>query len=732
MNINPKIEDEEEFSKKEITIFVSFSFNNESNSRIAHFIKIDYQKLDFQWCKFYENEFYGNSESLFIQWGLIEQNSHIDFSILLARSPNISRDNQKIDVLFSSIGCKIVDISSSYYKTASSQENTYEMLFKNTESIKISRNDENAKIVLFLVSYLQLWNNNFFLHKFTFSEYIASSFLKIDMAAIRALSIYNNDIGSKASGNTIYGHICSFIASKMAERTLKQWLFQPLQSKVEINYRTTTVRTYIQNIDVRRQIKKLLKKMPDIDKIITRLFRLKYNRRNNTGLADCYKLYTALKMVNSCVLDFESVCRYEQDFNLLNMLKSIDDGYVKFYKMIEEALDFERIEQTGECFINPLCSKELLRIKNAMDEKEKLIEKLRVQLQTNLGNVNLISQQKVGLLFEANKEKAINFFRSSEKRFSISTTRKTTLTFTCKELTALASEIEQLKVLYAKEQSSYIVEVIESTTEYIPLLEATNIILIEQDILSGFAEMYVNSGQNNVYCLGEYVDSDNSDEQLIELKDSWHICVKNCIPNDIILDSSSQSALILTGPNMGGKSTYIRQIAICVLLAHVGCPVPAFSCRFTQFSSIYTRVGANDIQQKGISTFMNEMIETATMLSSANSKSLLIIDELGRGTSIIEGRALAQAIFEDIILKKRCFCLFATHFFELTKLSLQYPMIKNCSMKVYERTGELLFTYKVANGAIGKSFGISLINSMDFPKEIVENAFKICQKLENS
>jgi DNA mismatch repair ATPase MutS len=182
---------------------------------------------------------------------------------------------------------------------------------------------------------------------------------------------------------------------------------------------------------------------------------------------------------------------------------------------------------------------------------------------------------------------------------------------------------------------------------------------------------------------------------------------------------------------MGGKSTFIRQVAICCLLAHVGIPVPAKSLKLSILSGIFTRVGASDMQIKGISTFFAEMIETANMLRSSDENSLLLVDELGRGTSTFEGLSIARSTLEYILTHKRSFCLFATHFHKLSGDGMSLEGLRNLYVSSHHRNGNIVFDYKVLPGKTDKSFGIDIIKNLKFPKEIIQTAYQIERKIEN-
>jgi DNA mismatch repair protein MutS len=202
------------------------------------------------------------------------------------------------------------------------------------------------------------------------------------------------------------------------------------------------------------------------------------------------------------------------------------------------------------------------------------------------------------------------------------------------------------------------------------------------------------------------------------------------IPNNALLDATENRLLVITGPNMAGKSTYMRQVSLIILMAQMGSFVPASGAKIGVVDRIFTRIGASDFIAKGQSTFMVEMIETANILNNATAKSLILLDEVGRGTSTFDGISIAWAVAEYIIEKVRARTLFATHYHELTNLVMNMDGIKNYNVVVKEWGDEVIFLRKIEKGPADKSYGIQVARLAGLPEEVIEKSKRVLEKLE--
>jgi len=262
--------------------------------------------------------------------------------------------------------------------------------------------------------------------------------------------------------------------------------------------------------------------------------------------------------------------------------------------------------------------------------------------------------------------------------------------------------------------------------EHVRRMQAAAEALAVLDALAGFAQLAAERG---------YVRPEITQENVLEIVAGRHPVLaeqlrEQFVPNDVVMDATDDRLLIITGPNMAGKSTYIRQAALLVLLAQTGCFLPAERARIGLADRIFTRVGAADELTAGLSTFMVEMIETANILNNATSRSLVILDEVGRGTSTYDGLALAWAICEHIALRLKCRTLFATHYHELTELESLLDGTKNLNVAVREWADEVIFLHKIVEGGCDQSYGVHVARLAGVPKDVIDRARALLPQLQ--
>ena len=270
------------------------------------------------------------------------------------------------------------------------------------------------------------------------------------------------------------------------------------------------------------------------------------------------------------------------------------------------------------------------------------------------------------------------------------------------------------------------IEIRDKVKEYIPKLQEISKIISEIDVLQSFS--YVSEKYN-------YVRPQISDKHEIKIIDSRHPVVErvikdNYVENDIIMDKNT-NILLITGPNMAGKSTYMRQLGIIAIMAQIGCFVPAKEVVIPIFDKIFTRIGASDDLVSGESTFMVEMIEASNAIKNATENSLILFDELGRGTATFDGMSLAQAILEYIHDKIGAKTLFSTHYHELTDLEKDLKKLKNKHVSAEEDEGNIIFLHKVKDGSVDKSYGINVAKLAGLPDEVINRADSILKVYEN-
>ncbi|KAG6830769.1 hypothetical protein H0H87_007168 [Tephrocybe sp. NHM501043] len=571
-----------------------------------------------------------------------------------------------------------------------------------------------------LVSYLSLLTDPSNHGAYTLYTHDLSQYMKLDASALRALNLTEapGNAGTTTRNTTLLG-----LLNKCKRQDL-----------VEIFFEDTNTRRTLQD--------DYMKVMPDMHRLSKRF------QKSVASLEDVVRVYQVVIKLPGMIEALEGVSS-ENDEHItliedtyLKQLKEYNESLGKYGEMVEQTLDLEELDNHNYVIkpdydpkLQELAAK-LTKTRDGLDKEHREVgNDLSLELDKKL---HLENNQVYGYCFRLTKNDAKAIGKN--KKYIELGTNKSGVFFTTKKLKELAEDFTEFSQSYTRTQSGLVKEVVNIACK---TFLAIDCILSD----TSFSLAHVSAHSTDVYVKPKVIEKGSGNLVLIE---SRHPCLEvqddvSFIANDVEMIKDKSELQIITGPNMGGKSTYIRQVGVIALMAQIGCYVPCTEAQVPIFDSILCRVGAGDSQLKGVSTFMAEMLETATILRSATKDSLIIIDELGRvsehgqtGTSTYDGFGLAWAISEHIACEIRAFCLFATHFHELTALDQQVLHVKNLHVVAHvTSTGkktqdrDITLLYKVEPGISDQSFGIHVAELANFPENVVKLAKRKADELED-
>ncbi|TIC31850.1 DNA mismatch repair protein [Wallemia mellicola] len=684
--------------------------------------------------EFVDNDLFSNVESLIIQLGVKE-------CLIPSNDKGTDHDLTKLKTLIERCGIVVTEVKPSDFNTKDIEQDLDRLLkdgaIKQSSEFDMKIAMSSASV---LINYLGLMGDAANFSQFTLKNHDLSHYMKLDASALRALSLFPSPGEVGGSKNmSLYG-LLNHCKTAQGQRLLAQWLKQPLMTLHEIHSRQNLVEWFMNEVELRGTMREqIMTKMPDLHRLSKRF------QRGVANLEDVVRTYQACLNIPKLL----ELIRQTQESVMDDSLKLlIEETYIKPFEefsgslnmlieMVESTIDLDELANHNYV-IKPEFDDDLKAyrrklevIRDGLDDEHQAVGD---DLGLDLGKkLHMERHQTYGYCFRVTKAEAKSV--SNNKKYHELSTLKSGTYFRTSTLRDLGDEYKEVQTAYDKKQSSLVKEVVGIAATYCPVLESLDNVLAHVDVLMDFA--YVSDKSANPFVKPEVLEKGTSDMTLSEAR---HPCLEvqdgvDFIANDVTLKRDESEFLIVTGPNMGGKSTYIRQIGIIALMAQIGCYVPCTKATVPVFDCILSRVGAGDSQIKGISTFMAEMLETATILKSATRDSLIIIDELGRGTSTYDGFGLAWAISEYIAVELRSFCVFASHFHELTALSNQQTHVKNLHVVAHVEQEndqeDVSLLYKVEPGISDKSFGINVAQMAGFPESVIKLAKRKADELED-
>jgi len=585
-------------------------------------------------------------------------------------------------------------------------------------------------------------------------EQLKNNFMRLDAGAMSALLCFEKNkinLAPKKPAErqkSLFG-LLDHCSTQMGRRMLADWLKQPSIDMKEIQQRLDMVQILVDNPEIREDLKKLhLSCMVDAEKIFQRV-KEKYNKDEAAEFKDLYNLAMFAGQLPG-ILEALKEYNGRHQSSLEPLRKQISKAWKRlcgtgegkgYWNLIDFVFDQAYWHATRKFRINAERDAEMLKAFNLREDMMKQLKELAEDytsiIQSSKGKKTKNKKVSVAERGTGKRAKLLLKFngKSGELKLKTKIFIENEVDKSCNFTTApfrqLAERYNAANSAYWGHHDRIMKEITRLSIGYAGAFELAPPAIARLDLFVSLAHVAATATED--YVRPRIVDGTGSERSLI-LKGARHPLLEmiedNFIKNDVEMKTGASNYQIITGPNMGGKSTYITMIGIIALMAQLGSFVPCDQAQIPIFDSILCRVGAGDQQLKGISTFMAEMMETTAIVNESSPKSLVIIDELGRGTSTSEGLGIAKAISEHMS-QKETFCLFATHFHELTALEADTTGVQNKHVDVHVEGNKLKMCYRVKNGACNKSFGIHVARMAKFPQSVIDVAQTQVEELES-
>ncbi|UMZ73523.1 DNA mismatch repair protein MutS [Natranaerofaba carboxydovora] len=566
-----------------------------------------------------------------------------------------------------------------------------------------------------LLDHLHETQKNSLEHIKKINPYTTDSYLVMDINTRKNLELCESIRDNKKYGSLLW--VLDRTMTAMGGRMLRKWVHQPLIDKETINKRLDYISSFIDNFYVREELREKLKQVYDLERVLSRVV---FDRATPRDL---------ISLKNS--------------LNQLPVIKDIlnESGDDKLTSLSEKIILFNDLSDLLESAIvpdPPITIKEGGIIREGYDEKLDELRDLASGGREWIANLEAQERERTGIKsLKVRYNKVFGYYievtKANLDHIPDDYIRKQTLVNAERFLTPELKEYES-QVLGAEEKMADLeYEIFQNLRKEVSAYSKEL-----QDLADFLAELDCLLSLSRVALENNYTRPEIDETTTIDIKEGRHPVIEQVsgeepfVPNDTYLDNEKEQIAVITGPNMAGKSTYMRQVAIITLMAQMGSFVPCESARIGIVDKIFTRVGATDDLVEGQSTFMVEMNEVANILNNATGKSLIILDEVGRGTSTFDGIALAKAVVEYLHQEKKVAAktLFATHFHELVELADEYPRVSNYSIAVSEKNDKMIFLRKIQPGGVDKSYGVQVASLAGLPDKVIKRAKEHLNTLE--
>ena len=703
--------------------------------------------------EFLDNDAYSNFESLLIQLGVKE-------CIVTGGASKKDPELSKVRAVADNCGCAVAERPPVDFQTKDIEQDLTRLLKDERSANLLPQTDLKLAMgsAAALIKYIGAMTDSSNFGQYNLYQHDLSQYMKLDASALKALNLMP-DARTSQKNMSMYG-LLNHCKTPIGSRLLAQWLKQPLMDITEIEKRQHLLEAFTSDTELRQTMQEEhLRSMPDLYRMAKKFQRKKAN------LEDVVRMYQVAIRLPTLIATLEAVMdesyKNPLDESYTSKLKEYNLSFSKLMEMVETTVD-----------LDALANHEFI-IKSDWDDTLKIvrkkIDKLRRDMEAEHRRVadDLNQEREKKLFLENHRVHSWCFrltrteagcIRGKGREYPEISTQKNGVYFRTPALNDMRLQHETMSDTYNRTQSALVSEVCAVAASYVPVVEKLAAVIAHLDVVVSLAHASVHAPipytRPKLYPRASECETQGLPDAQTNLLEARHPCLETqdgvtFITNDVRLAPGPEgpSFLIITGPNMGGKSTYIRMIACISLMAQIGCFVPcAEGSSVTLYDCILARVGASDSQLKGVSTFMAEMLETANILKSATQDSLIVIDELGRGTSTYDGFGLAWAIAEYIVKRVRAAAAFATHFHELTQLAETWKQVRNLHVVAHvdERDGEKMdidsgngkkrrevtLLYRVEPGVSDQSFGIHVAELVQFPEKVVRMARRKAAELE--